>query len=232
MTYTAGAGLVGIFIRRVADYAPNDFHNDNNIIQGNRIVNLNPDVDVGSDHGIYIRDGSNNSIIDNKMINMGWSGFTLESQEGVSAYNHIAGNSVLNPNQEDSSTGGGVGIWLWSNGGTIAHTSVVHNGLIRDDLSNSHMRYGVSESASGVDYTTISGNTIVGPETGATNLAGSNSRGFNNSGETSNKLAGGLDLLSDLEITDATKGIIRKSPNGTRWRETQNDDGSVTRTAL
>jgi hypothetical protein len=37
---------------------------------------------------------------------------------------------------------------------------------------------------------------------------------------------------SDIEITDATKGIILKSPNGTRYRITVNNDGSLTTTAL
>lgn len=37
---------------------------------------------------------------------------------------------------------------------------------------------------------------------------------------------------SDLEVTDATKGVILKSANGTRWRITIGDDGSLTRTPL
>jgi hypothetical protein len=37
---------------------------------------------------------------------------------------------------------------------------------------------------------------------------------------------------SDIEITDNTKGVILKSPNGTRFRLTVNNDGSLTTTAL
>ncbi len=37
---------------------------------------------------------------------------------------------------------------------------------------------------------------------------------------------------NDIEITDATKGIIRVDTGGVRWRETQNTDGTVTRTPL
>lgn len=37
---------------------------------------------------------------------------------------------------------------------------------------------------------------------------------------------------TDIEITDATKGVILKSPNGTRYRLTVADDGSLTTTAV
>lgn len=36
----------------------------------------------------------------------------------------------------------------------------------------------------------------------------------------------------DIEITDATKGIILKSPNGTRWRVTVGDTGVLTTTSI
>ncbi|MFA6102174.1 MAG: hypothetical protein WCV67_03140 [Victivallaceae bacterium] len=36
----------------------------------------------------------------------------------------------------------------------------------------------------------------------------------------------------DIEITDAAKGIIRKSPDGTRRRETLDNDGTITREVL
>lgn len=37
---------------------------------------------------------------------------------------------------------------------------------------------------------------------------------------------------ADFELTDATKGLIVKSPNGTRYRLTVGDDGALTTTAL
>lgn len=37
---------------------------------------------------------------------------------------------------------------------------------------------------------------------------------------------------SDIEITDPERGIIRRSPNGTRWREMVNNDGTTSRVAL
>ena len=37
---------------------------------------------------------------------------------------------------------------------------------------------------------------------------------------------------SDIEITNNTKGLILKSPDGTRWRITVNNDGSLTSTSL
>lgn len=36
----------------------------------------------------------------------------------------------------------------------------------------------------------------------------------------------------DIEVTDFTKGVILKSPDGTRWRLTINNDGSFTTTSL
>lgn len=37
---------------------------------------------------------------------------------------------------------------------------------------------------------------------------------------------------ADVEITDATKGVILKSPNGTRFRITAGDDGALTTTEI
>jgi hypothetical protein len=39
-------------------------------------------------------------------------------------------------------------------------------------------------------------------------------------------------LATDIEVTDSTKGIILKSPNGTRYRFTVSDLGTLTPTAL
>jgi hypothetical protein len=45
--------------------------------------------------------------------------------------------------------------------------------------------------------------------------------------ETTNLTASG-----DIEVTDSTKGIILKSPSGTRYRFTVSDLGTLTPTAL
>ena len=42
----------------------------------------------------------------------------------------------------------------------------------------------------------------------------------------------GILELIDIEVTDATKGVILKSANGTRFRITIADDGSLTTTAV
>lgn len=42
----------------------------------------------------------------------------------------------------------------------------------------------------------------------------------------------GLNLKGDVEITDSAKGCILKSPNGTRWRVTIDNNGSLTSTSL
>ena len=37
---------------------------------------------------------------------------------------------------------------------------------------------------------------------------------------------------TDIEITDATRGIILRSPDGTRWRVTIDNSGTMVRTAI
>lgn len=39
-------------------------------------------------------------------------------------------------------------------------------------------------------------------------------------------------LSTDIELSDIGDGVILKSPNGTRWRITIADDGSLTTTGL
>jgi hypothetical protein len=43
---------------------------------------------------------------------------------------------------------------------------------------------------------------------------------------------GGLSSTGDIEITNSTKGIILRSPNGTRWRITVSDLGTLTPVAI
>ena len=38
--------------------------------------------------------------------------------------------------------------------------------------------------------------------------------------------------ITDIEITDYTKGVILKSPNGTRYKITIADDGALISTAV
>lgn len=47
--------------------------------------------------------------------------------------------------------------------------------------------------------------------------------------------AAGLPIVTtgyDIEITDATRGLILRSPDGTRWRVTIDNAGTLTRTSL
>lgn len=37
---------------------------------------------------------------------------------------------------------------------------------------------------------------------------------------------------TDIEITDATRGLILRAPNGTRWRVTVDNTGALVRTSL
>lgn len=45
-------------------------------------------------------------------------------------------------------------------------------------------------------------------------------------------VAAGRTAATDVEITSATKGVILRSPNGTRWRVTIDNSGNLVRTAL
>lgn len=47
-----------------------------------------------------------------------------------------------------------------------------------------------------------------------------------------NKFKGVIETSNDVEITDSTKGIIMKSPNGNRWRITINDLGTLVSTQI
>lgn len=49
---------------------------------------------------------------------------------------------------------------------------------------------------------------------------------------TFNAGTGSQAQIGDMEVTDATKGIVLKSPNGTRYRITVADNGTLTATAL
>lgn len=41
-----------------------------------------------------------------------------------------------------------------------------------------------------------------------------------------------IESLQDIEITDATKGVILKAPNGTRYRVKVDNSGTLTTTSL
>jgi hypothetical protein len=43
---------------------------------------------------------------------------------------------------------------------------------------------------------------------------------------------GSLSATGDIEITDATKGIILKAPNGTRWRTTVTNTGALSTVSI
>jgi len=49
---------------------------------------------------------------------------------------------------------------------------------------------------------------------------------------TTATLTGNTLTTHDVEVTDSTKGIILRSPNGSRWRITVDNDGNLTSTAL
>ena len=72
----------------------------------------------------------------------------------------------------------------------------------------------------GVELTTTTGGGTYAPLT-ISNLSASGT-----------VTTGGLSSTGDIEITDSTKGIILRSPNGTRWRVTVNDAGLLTPTSI
>jgi len=58
------------------------------------------------------------------------------------------------------------------------------------------------------------------------------SNGSNSAGNLRDLSLRNLTASGDIEVTDLTKGIILKSPNGNRFRITVGDDGALTTTAL
>jgi DUF4097 and DUF4098 domain-containing protein YvlB len=46
---------------------------------------------------------------------------------------------------------------------------------------------------------------------------------------TTDIVANSLTVAGDIEVTTASKGVIRKDANGVRWRETQETDGTIKR---
>jgi hypothetical protein len=55
-----------------------------------------------------------------------------------------------------------------------------------------------------------------------------------NLSDVNTALAAKADVVgsSDVEVTDATKGVILRSPDGSRWRITVGDDGSLNTTEI
>ena len=56
--------------------------------------------------------------------------------------------------------------------------------------------------------------------------------GIKISGDQKNSLGGDLDIGGDIETSTASKGLILKSPNGTRYRVTVDNSGNLTTTAV
>lgn len=54
----------------------------------------------------------------------------------------------------------------------------------------------------------------------------------NNNGQSSVSISGLTYTNNDVEITDSTKGIILRSPNGSRWRITVDNTGALVRTSI
>lgn len=50
--------------------------------------------------------------------------------------------------------------------------------------------------------------------------------------DVSDAVDGSPTFSGDAEITDAQKGLILRSPNGSRWRVTIDDSGTLVRTLL
>ena len=75
---------------------------------------------------------------------------------------------------------------------------------------------------------------VSGSGGGGSSVWGSITGTLANQADLKNALALKADKIgtSDIEITDATKGVILKSANGTRYRITVDNDGSLITTAI
>jgi hypothetical protein len=100
----------------------------------------------------------------------------------------------------------------------------------------------INTSGSGGSINTSDGGGLINTRgTGSIELGVSGTRTTLTGTATENRAislpdAGGTLALTqqatDYEVTDETKGVIMKSPNGTRWRVTIDDSGSLLRTAI
>ena len=157
---------------------------------------------------------------------------------------YLAGNSgSINLSALSQANGGSIdlrSLAAGTNGGSISAVAYVHGGgSINMDGSPDGT---FDDDLSGGSITTKDGG-------GSINTTGTGSIGFGTVGTrttltgtaTADRAislpnAGGTLALTqqaaDYEVTDETKGVIMKSPNGTRWRVTIDNNGSLLRTAI
>ncbi|GAB4001459.1 hypothetical protein GCM10028807_57650 [Spirosoma daeguense] len=103
-------------------------------------------------------------------------------------------------------------------------------GFTTTSTNNTFIGFGAGMNISG---TTMNNVVLIGYDAGNGESNLSNTAVF---GKSATPLLiknyGGYTDSGDVEVTDATKGIILKSPNGTRWRVTVSNAGVLTTTSL
>jgi hypothetical protein len=91
--------------------------------------------------------------------------------------------------------------------------------------------FGVFYTAAALLVEAVSTNTAASPVIVAKS-APSQSAEIQQWTDSSGNVLASVNATGDVEVTDATKGIILKSPNGSRWRITVNNSGVLSTTSI
>ena len=186
--------------------------------------------------------------------NSGGAGGTITMRGGITGSNGAGGNAgsinlqgsddrdegAFNGGSIDLSAANGAGGNITSTGnseGAGGSLTMSGNGFAGGSINTS----GSSNGAGGSIDTSNDGGSINTRGTGSIGFGESGTRTTLTGTATANRAislpdAGGTLALTqqatDYEVTDDTKGVIMKSPNGTRWRVTIDNNGSLLRTAI
>lgn len=94
---------------------------------------------------------------------------------------------------------------------------------------------GISTDGNAGVFTSVSGNGVLGISTNAAGVAGNSIHYYGGSFTSTYGIglyASSIVSAGDIEITNSSKGLILKSPNGTRYRVTVDNSGNLVTTAL
>ena len=195
-----------------------------------------------------------NSITTAQGANSGGAGGTITMRGGITGSNGAGGNAGSinlrgsDDRDEGAFNGGSIDLSAANGtGGNITSTGNSEGAGGSLNMSGNSFAGGSINTSGGVGG--AGGSIDTSNDGGSINTRGTGSIGFGESGTrttlagtaTADRAislpdAGGTLALTqqaaDYEVTDETKGVIMKSPNGTRWRVTIDDNGTLLRTAI
>lgn len=197
---------------------------------------------AGSDFYINAGGGSGRAIINgaalgvtlnsagSAVLNANSTGVTISQPLSVSANTIVTGGLNIGPTQSVTAASGGTRNQLVIEDNTSSTSGITINSGGSKSLQVGHM------SSGGMYLWTNTGNVNVSNHLQPFShnsydlgLPGTRWRNVYVSGTV---LTVNASASSDIEVTTATSGIILKSPNGTRYRITIDDTGTLVRTAL